>query len=87
MCANVIWTVCMRLALNTETWSTWLARYATGSTAGLASLVCKQGFLDSALVVGSFHVIDRVGEEGLERAVRALQAETSCITASSGFKT
>ena len=31
---------------------------------------CKQGFLDSALVVGSFHVIDRVGEEGLERAVR-----------------
>ena len=28
-----------------------------------------QGFLDSALVVGSFHVIDHMGEEGLERAV------------------
>ena len=29
-----------------------------------------QGFLDSALVVGSFHMMDRLGEEGPERVVR-----------------
>lgn len=29
-----------------------------------------QGFLDGALVVGSFHVVDRLDDEGLERTVR-----------------
>lgn len=47
-------------------------RAVTWPTLGcLAASVCAraQGFLDSALVVGSFHVIDHMGEEGLERAV------------------
>ncbi|KAK9834907.1 hypothetical protein WJX81_007705 [Elliptochloris bilobata] len=35
----------------------------------------NEGFLDSALVVGSFHVVDRMGEEGPERAVRILYGE------------
>ena len=42
-----------------------------------------QGFLDSALVVGSFHVIDHMGEEGLERAVgtrAAVAAANACTT-------
>lgn len=29
-----------------------------------------QGFLKTALVVGSFHMLDRLGEEGPERVVR-----------------
>ncbi|KAK9841053.1 hypothetical protein WJX81_008184 [Elliptochloris bilobata] len=35
----------------------------------------NEGFLDSALVVGSFHMLDRLGEEGPERVVRILYGE------------
>lgn len=43
-----------------------------------------QGFLDSALVVGSFHMLDRLGEEGPERVVRSqrcrVQGFSSLVT-------
>lgn len=45
-------------------------------------LACPQGFLDTALVVGSFHVIERAGEEGLERAVRQVaEVAAACLAA------